>query len=127
MPPTDFSADATTANSYIAVASNKDDIRMFDCLGIVAKTNNGRWVLATICTYLLLIDALQKTGSTAGKLGFEKAFTNDDKQQPRQLGLSPSPAAQFMHETKSCIAFMPARFATGDDAKRDHVTKIGLH
>jgi len=127
----DFSAAATTANGYIAVASNKGDIRMFDRLGIIAKTTipalgdpitgldvnaDGRWVLATTRTYLLLIDALQKSGKNAGKLGFEKSFAKDDKPQPRRLGLTPSHVAQFMHETKSGIAFTPARFNTGVDA-----------
>jgi hypothetical protein len=58
----DFSAAATTEKGYIAVASNKGDIRMFDRLGIQAKTAlpalgdpivgldvsaDGRWVLAS--------------------------------------------------------------------------------
>jgi hypothetical protein len=70
-----FSAAATTEKGYIAVASNKGDIRLFDRLGVNAKTHipalgepiigvdtsaDGRWILATCRTYLLLIDALQK-------------------------------------------------------------------
>ena len=61
----DFSAAATTEKGYIAVASNKGDIRLFDRLGINAKTlipalgdpiigmdvsADGRWVLATTRT-----------------------------------------------------------------------------
>ena len=72
-----FTAAATTEQGYIAVASSKGDVRMFDRLGINAKTHipalgdpiigldvsaDGRWVLATTRTYLLLIDSLQKTG-----------------------------------------------------------------
>ncbi|KAK3060162.1 Vacuolar import and degradation protein 27, partial [Teratosphaeriaceae sp. CCFEE 6253] len=101
----DFSAAATTAQGYIAVASNKGDIRMFDRLGINAKTAlpalgdpiigldtsaDGRWTLATTKTYLLLIDAMQHDGKNAGKLGFEKAFAKDSKPQPRRLALTPS-------------------------------------
>ncbi|PBP25978.1 vacuolar import and degradation protein [Diplocarpon rosae] len=101
----DFSAAATTEKGYIAVASNKGDIRMFDRLGINAKTHipalgepiigldvsaDGRWVLATCRTYLLLIDAMQKEGMNEGKLGFEKSFGKDSKPQPRRLGLTPS-------------------------------------
>jgi len=128
----DFSAAATTEKGYIAVASNKGDIRMFDRLGINAKTHipalgdpiigldvsaDGRWVLATTRTYLLLIDALQKEGSAnAGKLGFEKAFAKDSKPQPRRLGLTPAHVAQFQHETKAPLSFTPARFNTGPDA-----------
>lgn len=125
----DFSAAATTDKGYIAVASNKGDIRMFDRLGINAKTHipalgepiigldvsaDGRWVLATCRTYLLLIDAMQKTGKNEGKLGFEKSFGKDSKPQPRRLGLTPSHVAQFQHETKAPLSFTTARFNTGE-------------
>jgi hypothetical protein len=125
----DFSAAATTEKGYIAVASNKGDIRMFDRLGINAKTHipalgepiigldvsaDGRWVLATCRTYLLLIDALQKGGKYEGKLGFERSFGKDSKPQPRRLGLTPSHVAQFQHETGSPLSFTPARFNTGE-------------
>jgi hypothetical protein len=125
----DFSAAATTEKGYIAVASNKGDIRMFDRLGINAKTHipalgepiigldvsaDGRWVLATCRTYLLLIDALQKDGKNEGKLGFEKSFGKDSKPQPRRLGLTPSHVAQFQHETGVPLSFTPARFNTGE-------------
>ncbi len=125
----DFSAAATTEKGYIAVASNKGDIRMFDRLGINAKTHipalgepiigldvsaDGRWILATCRTYLLLIDALQKEGKNEGKLGFEKSFGKDSKPQPRRLGLTPAHVAQFQHETGVPLAFTPARFNTGE-------------
>jgi hypothetical protein len=124
-----FSAAATTEKGYIAVASNKGDIRMFDRLGINAKTHipalgepiigldvsaDGRWVLGTCRTYLLLIDALQKEGKNEGKLGFEKSFGKDSKPQPRRLGLTPSHVAQFQHETGAPLSFTPARFNTGE-------------
>ncbi|KAL1968246.1 hypothetical protein VTN77DRAFT_2081 [Rasamsonia byssochlamydoides] len=127
----DFSAVATTEKGYIAVASNKGDIRLFDRLGINAKTHipalgepiigldvsaDGRWVLATCRTYLLLIDALQKDGKNEGKLGFERSFAKDSKPQPRRLGLQPAHVAQFQHETKQPLAFKPAHFNTGIDS-----------
>lgn len=125
----DFSAAATTEKGYIAVASNKGDIRMFDRLGINAKTHipalgepiigldvsaDGRWVLATCRTYLLLIDAMQKEGKNEGRLGFEKSFGKDSKPQPRRLGLTPSHVAQFQHETGAPLSFTTARFNTGE-------------
>jgi hypothetical protein len=131
-----FSAAATTEKGYIAVASDKGDIRMFDRLGIRAKTQipalgepiigldvsaDGRWVLATCRTYLLLIDALQKEGKNEGKLGFERAFAKDSKPQPRRLGLQPSHVAQFQHETKAALSFTPARFNTGVDNKETSI------
>lgn len=133
----DFSAAATTEKGYIAVASNKGEIRMFDRLGINAKTAlpalgdpiigidtsaDGRWVLATTRTYLLLIDALQKDGKNEGKLGFEKSFAKDSKPQPRRLGLTPSHVAQFQHETNAPLSFTPARFNTGEG--KDETTII---
>ncbi|KAG9242689.1 VID27 cytoplasmic protein-domain-containing protein [Calycina marina] len=124
----DFSAAATTEKGYIAVASTKGDIRMFDRLGINAKTHipalgdpiigldvsaDGRWVLATCRTYLLLIDTMQKDGKNEGKLGFEKSFGKDSKPQPRRLGLTPAHVAQFQHETGIPLSFTTARFNTG--------------
>ncbi|POS82797.1 hypothetical protein EPUL_006217, partial [Erysiphe pulchra] len=125
----DFSATATTEKGYIAVASNKGDIRMFDRLGINAKTQipalgepiigldvsaDGRWILATCRTCLLLIDALQKDGKNKGKLGFERSFAKDSKPQPRRLGLTPSHVAQFQHETGFPLSFRTAHFNTGE-------------
>ncbi|KAF2195337.1 VID27-domain-containing protein [Zopfia rhizophila CBS 207.26] len=136
-----FSAAATTEKGHIAVASEKGDIRLFDRLGINAKTlipalgdpiigmdvsADGRWVLATTRTYLLLIDALQKGGKNDGKLGFEKAFSKDDKPQPRRLALAPAHVAQFQHETKAPISFTPARFNIGlDDKETTVITATG--
>lgn len=132
----DFSALATTEKGYLAVASNKGDIRMFDRLGINAKTHipalgepiigldvsaDGRWVLATCRTYLLLIDSLQKDGKNEGKLGFEKSFAKDSKPQPRRLGLQPAHVAQFQHETKQPLSFTPARFNTGVDSEETSI------
>jgi hypothetical protein len=132
----DFSALATTEKGYIAVASNKGDIRMFDRLGINAKTHipalgeaiigldvsaDGRWVLATCRTYLLLIDAEQKDGKNEGKLGFEKPFAKDSKPQPRRLGLQPAHVAQFQHETKQPLSFTQARFNTGVDSEETSI------
>ncbi|KAI9823510.1 MAG: hypothetical protein M1826_007722 [Phylliscum demangeonii] len=132
----DFSAAATTEQGYIAVASNKGDIRMFDRVGINAKTHipalgdpilgldvsaDGRWLLATCRTYLLLIDTLQKDGKHAGKLGFERSFARDAKPQPRRLGLQPAHVAQFQHETGAALAFTPARFNTGQDRRETSI------
>ncbi|KAI2603361.1 VID27-domain-containing protein [Hypoxylon fragiforme] len=123
----DFSSISTTEKGYVAVASNKGDIRLFDRLGINAKTvipalgepiigldvsADGRWVLGTCRTYLLLIDALQKDGKNSGKLGFEKPFAADSKPQPRRLALTPEHIAQFHHETGKGVSFTPARFNT---------------
>jgi hypothetical protein len=132
----DFSAIATTEKGYIAVASNKGDVRLFDRLGVNAKTHipalgepiigldvsaDGRWVLATCRTYLLLVDALQKSGKNEGKLGFEKSFAADAKPQPRRLALTPEHVAQFAHETGKGVSFTPAKFNTGEGAEETSI------
>ncbi|KAF3940706.1 hypothetical protein ABW19_dt0202562 [Dactylella cylindrospora] len=136
MSKNDFSAAATTEKGYIAVASNKGDIRLFDRLGINAKSHlpalgdpitgidvsaDGRWILATCRTYLLLVDAKQESGKNAGKLGFERAFSKDSKPKPRRLALSPSHVAQFQQETKSPISFTTAKFNTGMDTEETSI------
>lgn len=80
----DFSAAATTEAGHLAVASNKGDIRLYDALGKNAKTalpalgdaiigidvtKDGRYVIATTKTYLLLIDTLIGEGRYEGSLG----------------------------------------------------------
>ncbi|KAK9470187.1 VID27 cytoplasmic protein-domain-containing protein [Dipodascopsis tothii] len=127
----DFSAVATTEAGYLAVASNKGDIRLYDRLGIRAKTQipalgepilavdvsaDGKWILATCKTYLLLIDASIKEGKFAGKLGFERGFGADSKPRPRRLQLSPEHVAQMQSETRTPLAFTQGHFNTGVNA-----------
>lgn len=136
MSKNDFSATATTEKGHIAVASNKGDVRLFDRLGVNAKTHipalgesiigldvsaDGRWILATCRTYLLLIDSLQKDGKNAGKLGFERSFAKDSKPQPRRLALTPSHVAQFQHETRAPLSFTPAKFNAGPDISESSI------
>lgn len=132
----DFSAAATTDKGYIAVASDKGDVRLFDRIGINAKTHipalgeaiigldvsgDGKWLLATCRTYLLLIDAEQKDGKNEGKLGFEKPFAKDAKPQPRRLTLKPEHTAQFQHETKIALSFTPAKFNADPSGKETSI------
>ena len=132
----DFSTAATTEKGYIAVASNKGDIRLFDRLGVNAKTHipalgeaiigidvsaDGRWLLATCKNYLLLIDSLQKDGRYEGKLGFERSFAKDSKPQPRRLGLAPNHVAQFQHETGAPVSFTPAKFNIGENSSETSI------
>ncbi|RSL42682.1 hypothetical protein CEP53_012065 [Fusarium sp. AF-6] len=132
----DFSALATTEKGYIAVASNKGDIRLFDRLGIRAKTQlpalgdpitgmdvsaDGRWILGTTKNYILLVDAQQKSGKNEGKLGFEKGFAADSKPHPKRLALTPEHVAQFYHETGKPVTFTPAKFNTGEGAEETSI------
>lgn len=132
----DFSAAATTEKGHIAVASNKGDVRLFDRIGVNAKTlipalgeaiigldvsADGHWLLATCKTYLLLIDCLQKEGKNEGKLGFERSFAKDSKPQPRRLAMKPEHVAQFKHETGIDLAFTPAKFNADPEGKETSI------
>lgn len=132
----DFSAAATTEKGHIAVASDKGDVRLFDRIGVNAKTlipalgeaiigldvtADGHYLLATCKTYLLLIDCMQKDGKNEGKLGFEKPFAKDSKPQPRRLAMKPEHVAQFQHETKIGLSFTPGKFNTSIDNKETSI------
>ncbi|PWN86561.1 VID27-domain-containing protein [Acaromyces ingoldii] len=119
----DFSAATTDDRGRLAVASNKGDIRLFDQIGKNAKTAlpalgdpiigvdvtaDGRYVVATCKTYLLLIDTLIGDGRYKGSLGFDRAFPADSKPIPRRLQLKPHHVAYMDQE----VSFTPARFDT---------------
>lgn len=129
-----FQTLATTESGNIALGSGKGDIRLFDRLGVNAKTvlptlgdpivgidvsKDGRWVLATCKTYILLIDAKISTGQkNAGKSGFTAYFDKDKKPTPRRLRLLPEHEAFINNANhKSELQFSRAYFNTGLDKK----------
>ena len=116
-----FSGVTTTASGKLAVASEKGDIRLYDTVGKIAKTAlaplgdpitgvdvsaDGRWIVATTKTYLLLVDVLIGQGKYAGSFGFDRSFPADAKPVPRRLQLRPEHVA-YMNQN---ISFTPARF-----------------
>lgn len=133
----DFSAAVTTESGKLAVASNKGDIRLFDQIGKNAKTAlpalgdpiigvdvsaDGRWLIATCKTYLLLLDLLIGDGKFKGSLGFDRSFPADSKPIPRRLQLKPEHIA-YMTEP---VSFTPARFNTApNEAEKTIVTSTG--
>ena len=117
---TKFGAVTTTSSGKVAVAGDKGDIRLFDSIGKNAKTalpalgdpilgidvsGDGRWIVATTKTYLLLIDTMIGDGKHAGSMGFDKAFPADAKPIPRRLQLRAEHVAYMNHS----ISFTPAR------------------
>jgi hypothetical protein len=115
-----FSGVATTASGKLAVASEKGDIRLFDTIGKNAKTAlpplgdpilgidvtaDGRWIVGTTRTYLLLIDTLIGEGRYQGSLGFDRSFPASSKPIPRRLQLRPEHVAYMGHS----VSFTPAR------------------
>ena len=115
-----FSGVATTASGKLAVASEKGDIRMFDTIGKNAKTAlpplgdpilgidvtaDGRWIVGTTKTYLLLIDTLIGEGRYQGSLGFDRSFPATSKPIPRRLQLR----AEHVAYMGRSVSFTPAR------------------
>jgi len=135
----DFSAATTTESGKLAVASNKGDIRLFDAIGKNAKTAlpalgdpiigvdvsaDGRWLVATCKTYLLLIDLLIGDGRYKGSLGFDRSFPADSKPIPRRLQLRPEHTAYMT----SPVNFTPARFNTGpNETEKTIITSTGCY
>ncbi|GAA5853820.1 hypothetical protein JCM5353_002297 [Sporobolomyces roseus] len=141
----EFSAAATTESGRLAVASAKGDIRLFDKLGKNAKTAlpalgdpilgidvsaDGRFVLATCKTYLLLIDTMipESSGSKfAGQLGFDRSFPAAEKPTPRMLQLKPEHVAHMRQVCGQDVSFTPAKFnaALSGEPERTIVTSTG--
>ncbi|RIB17130.1 VID27 cytoplasmic protein [Gigaspora rosea] len=136
MTKSDFSCGATDAKGHIVVGSEKGDVKLFDSLGKIAKTNlpalgsaikgidvtsDGRWIIATTARYLLLLDTLIKSDPNK-RLGFEKSFPKDNKPIPRRLQLKPEHLALM----DKPVNFTPARFNTGlDEREKTIVTSTG--
>lgn len=131
-----FSSLSSTDNGYIAVASQKGEIRLYDRLGINAKTSlpgmgdaitgidvssDGKWILATCKTYLLLIDATIKEGKNEGNVGFLKSFGKDSKPRPKRLQISPEHLAHMQTETKKPLDFTKAHFNAGIESKEQSI------
>ncbi|PIL37131.1 hypothetical protein GSI_00823 [Ganoderma sinense ZZ0214-1] len=134
-----FSGVATTEGGKLAVASEKGDIRLFDSIGKNAKTAlpplgdpilgidvtaDGRWIVATTKTYLLLIDTLIGEGRYTGQLGFDRSFPANAKPIPRRLQLRAEHVAYMDHS----VAFTPARFNQGEGKEENAiVTSTGQY
>lgn len=115
-----FSGVATTKDGKLAVASEKGDIRLFDSVGKNAKTAlpplgdpilgidvtaDGRYIVATTKTYLLLVDTLIGEGRYQRSLGFDRSFPATAKPVPRRLQLRGEHVAYMGHN----VSFTPAK------------------
>jgi len=134
-----FSGVTTTEAGKLAVASAKGEIRLFDSIGKNAKTAlpplgdpiigvdvtaNGRWIVATTKTYLLLIDTLIGEGRYTGSLGFDRSFPANAKPIPRRLQLR----AEHVAYMENSVSFSPARFNMGEGQEENAiVTSTGQY
>ncbi|KAK6464909.1 VID27 cytoplasmic protein-domain-containing protein [Scheffersomyces coipomensis] len=133
-----FSTFATTEQGYLAVGSGKGDIRLYDRLGVNAKSalpslgesilgidvsKDGRWLLATCEFYLLLVDTKISSGQkNEGSLGFTKYFDKDKKPIPRRLTIKTEHAAFITAEANGKPpSFTQARFNTGLNSKETSI------
>ncbi|KAG5649004.1 hypothetical protein DXG03_000353 [Asterophora parasitica] len=126
-----FSGVATTSQGKLAVASEKGDIRLFDSIGKNAKTAlpplgdpingidvtaDGRYIVATTKTYLLLIDTLIGEGRYQGQLGFDRSFPATAKPMPRRLQLRNEHVAYM-----GSISLTPAKFNQGQGQEENAI------
>lgn len=114
-----FSSLATTQLGKVVVGSAKGDLRMFDSIGKIAKTAlpalgdpvigvdttaDGKWIVATTKTALLVFDMTISEGKYAGQLGFDRSFPANAKPLAKRLMLSSQHAAYM-----GGVNFTPAR------------------
>eukprot|EP00124_Ichthyophonus_hoferi_P004164 Ihof_evm1s426 gene=Ihof_evmTU1s426 len=123
---------ATTDNGYLVVGSQLGDIRMFNKLEMKAKTllpglgdpiigidvsADGKWVLATCKTYIIVIG----TESTDQKYtGFTKSIS---RQKPIPIILKVKPEHVAVMGCK--VEFTPAKFNTGDMGEHYIISGMG--
>ncbi|CCF56216.1 hypothetical protein KAFR_0A07820 [Kazachstania africana CBS 2517] len=131
-----FSSLGTTENGYIAVGSEKGDLKLYDRLGIRAKTAipslgqpiryitvsaDGKWLLATCESSLLLMDLTVKTGKNSGNVGFLKSFPSAENVKTYILKISPEHASYMVTSMKRSIKFTKAYFNTGVGQKEEMI------
>ncbi|KAF9360599.1 hypothetical protein BGX26_008584 [Mortierella sp. AD094] len=130
----DFTCVTTTDNGSVAMAGSKGEIKLFNSIGKNAKTavpglgdpiigidatGNGRWVIATCKSYIMLIDVLNPGNK---KLGFDASFPAKDKPKCIKLHLRPEHVAVM----KQAVSFTPARFNMGqNEEEKTIVTSTG--
>ncbi|CAG8508042.1 743_t:CDS:10 [Ambispora leptoticha] len=131
-----FSCAATDEKGHIAVGNEKGEVKLYDTLGKNAKTNltglgdpiigvdvtsDGKYVVATCRTYLLLINT-QLAGED--RTGFEKSFAKDAKPKGIRLHLRPEHIKMMQVD----VCFTPARFNMGTSStlkEKSIVTSTG--
>ncbi|OIR56923.1 MAG: vacuolar import and degradation protein 27, partial [Amphiamblys sp. WSBS2006] len=130
--PVGFTCGATTGKGEVVLGTKKGDLRLYNKIGIKAKTNlpgfgdpaigvdateNGKYIVATYKTYLLVIDT-EVPGEEGS--GYTKRM-GETKPTPRRLQLLPEHAS-FLDADAS---FTPARFNTGSSEEKAIITSIG--
>ena len=133
----EFRCAATTGKGELVVGSDKGDLRLYNQLDKRAKTHlpgmgdpivgvdvteDGKWLLATCKTYLLLMPTDSDASSGEKVNGFQKSL-GSAKPTPVRLQLKPEHVA-WINEP---ITFTAAKFNTGEDTERRIVTSTGSY
>ncbi|KAI9183773.1 VID27 cytoplasmic protein-domain-containing protein [Polychytrium aggregatum] len=130
---TGFTCGATNNLGALAMASTNGDIRLYNKLSTRAKTlfpgigdpiigidvsDDGRYVVATCKSYLLVLDTQLKTNTSS--IGFNKPMGVNDRNPPKRLQLKLEHMALI-----GAPNFTPAKFNCGDGEERFIVTSTG--
>ncbi|KAJ3340341.1 hypothetical protein HDU83_007115 [Entophlyctis luteolus] len=123
-----FNCATTTSAGNLAVGSSKGDIRLYNKLNVRAKTHlpglgdpvigidtteDGKWIIATCRTYLLLVCTEAKDAKVSGAVfsGFNKSL-GSQKPFPVRLQLRPEHVAWM----GGVVSFTTAKFNTSSNA-----------
>ncbi|OMH79391.1 Vacuolar import and degradation protein 27 [Zancudomyces culisetae] len=123
-----FTSVATTSEGNLVVGSGKGELRLFDRVGVKAKTSlpalgepiigvdvtsDGRYVIATCRSHILLIDTLlPPTGDSSKhklikRTGFLASFPQNAKPMPKRLYIRPE---HLVLMNQKQVSFTPAKF-----------------
>ncbi|SCU98383.1 LAMI_0F14378g1_1 [Lachancea mirantina] len=131
-----FCSVGTTGEGFVAVGSEKGEIRLYDKVGLRAKTlipalgepinhlcasTDGQWLLASCDSFILLIYLTIKIGKDQGSVAFKKPFSKQEMPSIHILRINPKTASYMITTTKKRIKFSKAFFNTGIDQKEQTI------
>ncbi|AET40822.1 Vid27p Ecym_6451 [Eremothecium cymbalariae DBVPG len=132
-----FCSISSTESGLVAVGSEKGEIRLYNKINSRACTlipalgqpikhlcasADGKWLLATCQSNLLLIDTEIKTGNNAGILGYNKGFSRDNMPNMYVLRLEPATAMYMQQQSGQPINFTKATFNVSLNAKEHTIS-----
>lgn len=130
-----YSCVATTRDGYTAVCSEKGHVRLFNKLGVRAKTElpgfgdpivgvdvslDGEYILVTCPTYILVYKTVIGDGQHKDALGFVKPM-GEFKPTPKRLGIKP----EHVQMMGGYLDFKQARFNVGPGLESTIVAATG--
>ncbi|AMD22831.1 HHR062Cp [Eremothecium sinecaudum] len=135
--PNNFSSVCSTQLGLVAVGSETGEIRLYDKINMRAKTlipalgqpirhlcasADGKWLLATCKSSLLLVDTEIKSGKNAGSLAYNKPFSKGDMPKVYVLKVDAATAMYMQQQSGKPISFTKASFNTGIGTKEQTIS-----